>query len=275
MATAFNQILIPIDFSLNTEIAVKKAIGLIDGKEGCMHLLHIVKPGTSAAHKFIAGEAERKLVQWKDTIRETTPGIGVKVTILRGSSIQQPIIETANMSSPDLIIIGKKGGRRNWFSRCSVSPDQIAQKSNCPVLTTKPGSIHSRTKIIVIPVRHFVPERKLELAILLAKRYRAQVHLLAIGGNAQAEKEDLNQIFIRTYDHLRGKLVRPIEYFSVGGRNAARATLDYAQSIMADMILVNPATESGVFGFTGSRHISDLIAPDSKIQVLDVMPYHA
>jgi len=275
MTAAFHKILIPVDFSLSTETAVKKAIGFIDTEEGCIHLLHVVRPGTSAAHKFIAGEAERKLAQWKETIEETAPGIGVKTSVQRDSSVQQMIIESANMISPDLIIIGKKGGGRNWFFHRSVSPDRIAQKSNCPVLTAKPGSIYSRTKIIVIPIRHFVPERKLELAILIAKRYKAQVHLLAIGGNNRADQEDLSQTFIRAYDHLRGKLVRPIEYFSVGQNNPARATLDYAKFIMADMILLNPATESGISGLTGSRHISDLIAPDSKIQVLDVMPYSA
>jgi hypothetical protein len=36
---------------------------------------------------------------------------------------------------------------------------------------------------------------------------------------------------------------------------------------------VNPQTESAVSGFTGFRHISDLLARDSKIQVLDVLPY--
>jgi len=39
-----------------------------------------------------------------------------------------------------------------------------------------------------------------------------------------------------------------------------------------DIILVNPVTESGINGLTGSRHISDLLEKNSKIQVLDVEP---
>jgi hypothetical protein len=49
--------------------------------------------------------------------------------------------------------------------------------------------------------------------------------------------------------------------------------LDYAELVMADMILLNPETESGISGFSGYRHISDLLRRDSKIQVLDVEPY--
>jgi hypothetical protein len=38
---------------------------------------------------------------------------------------------------------------------------------------------------------------------------------------------------------------------------------------MADIIVVNPDTESGITGF---RHLSDLLKRDSKIQVLDIEP---
>lgn len=274
MTAAFRKILIPVDFSVSTETAVQKAIGIIDMEDAHIQLLHVVKPGSTAAHKYIMGDAGHKLAQWKGTIEETAPWINVKTSILQGSSVQELIIEAAGLLSSDLIIIGRKSSSRFRLFHRSISPDRIAQKSNCPVLTAKPGSIHSRPRIIIIPIRHFVPERKLELAVLLAKKYRAHVHLLAIGGNAKAEKENMSQSFIRTYDHLREKLHRPIEYFSVSRHNPGKAVLDYAKSIMADIIiLVNPASESGISGLTGSRHISDLIAPDSKIQILDVMPY--
>lgn len=273
MTTAFNKILIPVDFSLNTETAVKKAIGFADPENAFIYLLHIIKPGTSAAHKYIAGVADEKLRQWKDTIEETAPGISVKADLLRGVSVQQAIVDATRVVGPDLIVIGKQDGRRNWFLRPGVSPDKIAEKTNCPVLTAKPGSIHSKTKIIVIPIRHFVPERKIDLAVLIAEKYRAQVHLLAIGGDNWKADGDLTSTFLQTYHQLREKLRHPIEYFSINSRNLARDTLEYADSIMADMILVNPAAESGISNFAGSRHISDFIARDSKLQVLDVVPY--
>jgi hypothetical protein len=72
---------------------------------------------------------------------------------------------------------------------------------------------------------------------------------------------------------LREKLHHPVEYSADTRHNPAKAALSYAELIMADMILVNPRTESGISGFTGFRHISDLLTRDSKIQVLDVQPY--
>jgi hypothetical protein len=106
----------------------------------------------------------------------------------------------------------------------------------------------------------------------LAKKYRAQVHLLAIRERPDWDKDNLSQAFIETYHRLREKLRHHIEYSAIARDNPGKAALDYAEMIMADMILLNPETESGISGLTGSRHISDLLARDSKIQVLDMMP---
>ena len=141
------------------------------------------------------------------------------------------------------------------------------------MLTVKPGSAGSRTKVIVIPIRDFLPERKLEWAILLAKRYKAQIHLLAIQDHPEPKEWALPQVFLKAYHHLREQLHHPIEYASSGRLSPAKATLNYAELIMADIILVNPESESGIPGLAGSRHISDLLGKDSKIQVLDVEPY--
>ena len=264
MAIAFNTILIPVDFSLNTEIAVKKAAGLACKEGAVWHLLHVGKQ-----------EVEKELEEWKDKIREIYPAVLVKTHLLQGHSIQKVIIECAGLLKPDLIVIGKGRPPRRWAFFKGVSPDIIARKSNCPVLTVKPGSADSKTKVILVPIRDFLPERKLEWAVLLAKKYRAQVHLLAIQERKESKDWALPQVFLKAYHQLREHLHHPIEYSSTGKQGTGKATLNCAELIMADMILVNPETESGVSGFAGYRHISDLLGLDSKIQVLDVQPYDA
>jgi nucleotide-binding universal stress UspA family protein len=273
MAIAFNKVLIPVDFSLNTEIAVKRAVGLIGGDDTILHLLHIVRPGEGSAHSFKVWAVQQELQKWVETIHTMQGALRVRTHILKGRSAERMIIEYAAMIKPDLIIIGKQNIRRRWPFFLGVSPAKIAKKSNFPVLTVKPGSAGSRTRVIVIPVRDFLPERKLEWAVLLAKRYKAQIHLLAIQDHPEPKEWALPQVFLKAYHHLREQLHHPIEYASSGRLSAAKATLNYAELIMADMILVNPESESGIPGLTGSRHISDLLGRDSKIQVLDVEPY--
>lgn len=272
MAVAFDKILIPVDFSLNTEIAVKKAIAFVGAETAVIHLLHVVKPAGKAVGQFRNWVVEKDLEEWKYNIQHEHPELKVKVHILQEHSVQGAIIECAGMLNPDLIIIGKQNSRQRWTFFRRISPDVLAKKSNCPVLTAKPGSIDSRTRVIVLPIRDFLPERKLEWAVLLAKKYRAQVHLLAIRDDTSPKEGLLSQVFLKAYHHLREKLHHPIEYSAITRHNPAKATLNYAELIMADMILVNPATESGMTSLTGFRHISDLLKRDSKIQVLDVEP---
>ncbi len=273
MAIAFDNILIPVDFSLNTEVAIKKAVGMVGGDDALLHLLHVIKPGRKTAHGFARWLVEKELENWREFIRERYPLLKVKTIILQGRSVQRMIIECCRLLKPDLIIIGKKSPPRRWSFFRGVWPDVIAKITNCPVLTVKPGSADSRTRIILIPIRDFLPERKLEWAVLLAKRCRAQVHLLAIQEREERKDWALPQVFLKAYHHLRERLHHPIEYSSTGRHNTAKAALDYAELIMADMILLNPETESGMSGLAGYRHISDLLKRDSKIQVLDVEPY--
>jgi nucleotide-binding universal stress UspA family protein len=273
MPIAFNTILIPVDFSLNTEIAVKKAAGLVGSDKTILHLLHVMKSGKRRTRQFRLWAVEKELNELSETIRADYPGLRIKTHILRGHSVQRLIIDCAAMVKPDLIIIGKQNNRRRWSVLPHITPDAIAKKSNCPVLTVKPGSFGLKTRVIVIPIRDFLPERKLELAVLLAKRYKAQVHLLAIQDHPEPKEWALPQVFLKAYHHLREHLHHPIEYSSTGRHSPARAVLNYAELIMADMILVNPETESGVAGVTGWRHMSDLVDKDSRLQILDVEPY--
>lgn len=286
MVSAFSKILIPVDFSLSTEIAVSRAMGLIEKEHSNIQLLHIISPRSvwqsltslifltrakkQASGKYIEWEAEKKLAQWKATIEEYAPGIKVNTAIVQATSVQDMIIHAANTEQPDLIIIGKQGDRRHLPGHPTVSSEYLAQKSNCPVLTIKPGSLHGQTKIILLPVGDFLPERKLELAILIARKYRAQVHLVAIQETGSRQPKDPSRAFIAAWHQLKKELHYPVEYFPGSIANTAKATLDYAEMVMADMILVNPEKEGSMAAFGGSRHISDLLSRDSRIQVLDV-----
>ena len=264
MPIAFNTFLVPVDFSQNTNIALKKAAEL-PGKDGAvLHLLHVTKERENVDAAFD---------QLEEMIQGQYPAVRVRTHVVQGRSVQRTIIECAKLLRPDLIIIGKSEPPKRWPWLRGISPDIIAKKSNFPVLTVKPRSAESRTRVILIPIRDFLPERKLEWAVLLAKRFRAQVHLLAIQDRQENKDWALPQVFLKAYHQLREHLHHPIEYSATGRQSTAKAALSCAELIMADVIVVNPETESGVSGFAGYRHISDLLKKDSKIQVLDITPY--
>jgi nucleotide-binding universal stress UspA family protein len=268
-----NQILIPVDFSLKTDVAIKKAADLSKWDETEWHLLHVAKAGHGPKHSFELWEAEKKFFILQEKIKEKYPEARVKTHILQGHSAQKMIIECVRLLRPGLIIIVKADPPGRWSLFTGLSPDAIAKKSNCPVLTVKPGSAENKTKVIVLPVCDFVPERKLEWAMLLARKFRARVHLLAIPNPQAVNEWPMPQAFLRTYDMLRENLHQPVEYCLTEEQDTAKALLTYAREVRADLILANPMTESSTIGITRYRHLSDLLRKDSTIQVLDVEPY--
>ena len=80
--------MIPVDFTLNTEVAISKTLELID-QNSTVHLLHTKKYGSFAGGTD--SELEKKLRQWKETIADYDPLISVQTYIVQSLSVQKAI----------------------------------------------------------------------------------------------------------------------------------------------------------------------------------------
>ena len=283
MSIQFKNILIPVDFSINTEIAIKKGLELINDSEAVIHLVHVI---TAAIPVFSArvslednvfpdrGEGEmgiKKLREWQHSILETIPGLRVQIHLFKGGKVRHLIATLARKLQPQLIIIGKHN-YHNWFTFLNtIDPEKLGKLTNCPVLTVKTGSLHNKIKSIVFPVKCFVPNRKIDLLITIAKKYRARVYLVILVNPVDEKPTPLYSAFIDTYRLLKSSLSCPIEHKVVTGTNLAKAALDFAQSINADMILVSQESETRISLLTGQQ-VNDVIKGNSKLEVLSVEP---
>lgn len=232
MAIAFNTVLIPVDFSPNTEAAVSKALTLIGADRAVLHLIHIVR----FENVLLEYGLTREMASWRQRIREGHPALQVETHIVRGYRVENAIIRQGRRLLPDLIVIGKQQRRGWWRNIRGISPGRVAKKTNCPVLTVRPEREGSGVKVIVIPVGDRWPEEKLEWGILLAKKYRARIHLLAIRNEGQ--EGQLPAVFLDVYHHLRERLRHPIEFSTSAEPDPAKAALSYAEMVRAELILV-------------------------------------
>ena len=74
----FRTILLPVDFEINTEMAVKKALELSDPGQTVIHLFHVQKPampwssiwGKDIFQVNAENQTASKLIQWKRLIEE-------------------------------------------------------------------------------------------------------------------------------------------------------------------------------------------------------------
>ena len=276
------KILVPVDFSINTEFVVKQAIELANTTGAAIHLLHVIKPNrsnipatdliiSSGNKSYTANEVMRKLEEWKQAIEETIAESKVTIHLVEGS-VHENIINAAKKIQPQLIIIGEKCNHSFFRYFRPLCPNEISKLTGCPVLTIISGTRNSKMQNIVVPVRSFIPKRKIELLLVFAKMYRAKIHLVAVQNKMGAEDAERNAL-LDTYRLLKTALSNSIEYHLLDSNNFPKAALKYAESIGADMMFVNPGAETKISSLTG-KHINEVLAPSSKLKILFVEPLH-
>jgi nucleotide-binding universal stress UspA family protein len=276
---SFRTILVPIDFTLNTELAIKKALELIDPLGSIIYLVHVKKP------TFIIGEIidswfhsrikvnrmseYAKLQQWKNVIEESIPGVTVRINLIHCKSVQETLIQKAAELNPELIIIATHSNKKWPFSWRTISHSNLAKKTHCAVLAVRPGSFHTRIRSIVIPVRSFIPRQKLKLLLPLAWEKNTKIYLLSMLNESSGfDDSPAVHTLIATYRLLKEEGNCQIIHKMVSGKNIAKTALLFAQSVDADVLLVNPE-ESRLSSF-GKHDISDLLKSNSRLQVIAV-----
>src|SRR5436190_17528802 len=139
MFLSFKNILVPVDFSINTEVAVNKAIELIDDGEAIIHLLYVNK--NYSFKKEEHSDHEKKLKEWKESIEYDYPNIIAKISVVQSSSIQNAIQRNAREINADLIVIGQSS-MHSWLPLLkTVLPMRLAASTAIAVLTVKPGAL--------------------------------------------------------------------------------------------------------------------------------------
>jgi hypothetical protein len=285
VAILFKNILVPVDFSDGSDTAFRKAIELSKPLNSAICALYLLKAPFnfdifSSTGYLIApvteilseSEIRIKVKKYRKSAAHATPGIEIETIISGLGSIQNKIEKAAYLFNPDLIIICKNDNRSYFPFLNKVFPDRIARKTNSLVLTIKPGSDSPGIKNIVLPVTRQIPFRKLDVAVSLAKKFNANIHLLTFP-EYEPQREDTVKVFIDAFYKIRQYSFISIKHGSLQGKNIVRSILNYSKSIHADLIMTNPQTESSIHSIVGKRHISDLLPRDSSIQVLDVEPY--
>lgn len=268
--------MVPVDFSINTEVAINKAIELADLQGTSLHLLHVqsssffpIGSANAAAEKgkMISSLSEaEKLQQWKSTIEAVKPYIQVEVCITYNSSIHKMISKKAREVQADLIVIGKHS-HHAWFSFLNtVCSNDLAETTKITVLTVKPGCLHSKIKTVVLPVDSELSPQKLRAIAALNTKFRLKVHLVAFMNKEYKAGDFSSNSLVKSFRWLKDTLHCPVEYSVVHGGNRAKALMQFAEQIGADLMLLQPSLETKL-GWP-NRQLVDVLPANSKMQLM-------
>lgn len=255
---------------------MEKALAFANEPGAEIHLLHVggMMKGYSRIFSFsyfdekpVALETERiRLEELANRFRNNPFGPQVHTAVLGGGNVEKAIWEKAREINADLIIIGKSS--QHWLPLFNtVSCGKLAKNTGIPVLTVKPGAINQDIKTIVIPVERQFSGSKIPGLIALIKKTRIQICLLAFAGK-QDKPDQLPAPLLNSYRLFKKNAFNDVSFNIIREHNKGRAVLNFCKSVNADLLIINPDSETGIGWFNG--HISDALPAASKTQILAV-----
>jgi len=275
----FNTILVPVDFTVNTRVAIEKAIAICDGPNPAIHVIHVPEPTSvfgnyriffTDGHYADEREDSRLQLRLKECllyISKLRSDITTCYWISYSTSVERAIKEKAVDIAADLIIIGKNSRHSVLPFLNTVVPSRLSKSTGISVLTVKPGALSSHVKTVVVPISPKHPEKKVAVINGLGNKFHLHIRLLLL-----VEKDDdpqtLQNSLLNMCQMLKYRALDTISYEVLYAGNRNWGILRYSRSVEADLLIVNPETETKIGWF--NKHISDELPVNSKTQVLAV-----
>jgi len=146
MATEINKVLVPIDFSDYSKIALKYAVDFAQKFNAKMYLIYVVEPVIyppdfsmgQIAIPSVNTEWDIKAKEEIDKLADSEIPTGVKIkTIIKTGKPFLEIIETAAEEDVDIIIIATHGHSGMEHILFGSTAEKVVRKAPCPVLTLR------------------------------------------------------------------------------------------------------------------------------------------
>lgn len=260
-------IVVPWDFTLVAENALAHAVKIsrMVGNEIC--LLHIVDKGISKS-----AEGQKKVLLAHISAENSKKYNMPIASQLSKGSIFTAIAEFANDKQASLVVMGTHGmkGMQKLTGSWAL---KVIVKSKVPFIVVQdPPADQERYHNIVFPV-DFRNENKekIKMAIFMGKYFDSKIHILV---STSTDKGLIKKTKINLNFAIKYLIQNNIEYeiHEVPKSNLAQQTLDFAQKINADLILIVTTKNITFADYVVGASEQYIIANSSKIPVCCVNP---
>jgi nucleotide-binding universal stress UspA family protein len=262
-------IIVPWDFTVVAESALAHAvkIGRMVGNDIC--LLHIVDPAVK-----VKAEGEKRALL-KHIAEESSKKYNVNIIakVIKGS-IFTSIAEFANDKDTEanLVVMGTHGmkGMQKLTGSWAL---KVIVKSKIPfIVVQEPPADQDRYHSIVFPVDFRVENKeKMGMAIFMGKYFDSKVHILKTATTDKGLTAKVNKSLNFAVKYLIQNNVE-YEIQVVPNGKFAQRTIDFAQSIKADLILIVTTKNITFADYVLGASEQYIIANSSKIPVCCVNP---
>ncbi len=274
------KILIPIDFSEITLVALDQAINLAKVINGEITIVNVIedygffnKYISSAEHVEIAKSTKEKMSKLAAE-KSAESGIHIDSMLVHGK-IYEKINEVAEMIGATLILMGTSGsmGIMKFIGSNTL---RVIRESKIPVISVKGSEIKPGLDNILLPLDlSKETKEKVAKAIWLSKLYGGvKVNAVSIATTSDKtllSKMKRQEAQVVNFLQDKGIVVTSEFIMDKGGKKLADVILDYAKKVDAGLIMIMTQQENDITDmFIGSS--AQGIINNSEIPVMSVVP---
>jgi nucleotide-binding universal stress UspA family protein len=278
------KILIPIDFSETSLIAIEHGAFTAQLFKAELVLLHVVEKHWEKfsvvapelrvdAPTDLVNSIEKRLEEVAADIRSK---YGVKSTcITSDGNIFGEIIAVSKEHKVDMIVMGTHGtsGIVEFFAGSNTY--KVVTEASCPVISVRAHSDKVGFKNIVLPIDDSPHSRqKVNHAIVLAKHFAAKLHILGLVDSDDAGELKMFEVKLDGIEEYIKKCNLPVSRKTINGGNQAKVSYDYAKSVSADLIVIMTDQDENLTGRLLGTYAQQVIN-HSKIPVMSIHPVEA
>lgn len=273
------RILIPYDFSETAALSLEHAVFMAKLLKADIYLLHILESVSfTSAFGAAFGNVDKKLESESNTKLDEigkqihmNNGITVK-SITEVGRIYRKIVDVAKRENIDIIIMGTHGVSGYKKFNVGTNTSKVVEEAACPVISVQTHSKKIGFKKIVLPIDNSPQSRqKVSYALAVARSYGSHI---CIAGLIDFSNEDNKRMFKLKVDQVGEWLLQhgvSVEKKFVEGDNLAKMTMQTAEELDADLIVIMTEQEPSITGFFLGTYATQVVN-HSKIPVMAVHP---
>ncbi len=253
------KILVPIDFTETSEIALAEAIALAKKLKAEIFLLHVIESNGYFTSIFPeSGILLPSIEEIKKAVKKKMDAVQIKAAkkgevhvhaFVVSGHIHTEIINFSKKKNIDLIVMGTHGASGYEELFIGSNAQQVVTLSEKPVITIRDKKSKLGFKNILIPIDDSLHSReKVNMAMIVAKAFGSRIHL--VGLPVSKNQDDINKINIKLHsveDVIKSEKL-PYNTTIIHGSNLAKTANKYATENQCDLIVVNTGHESRLTG---------------------------
>lgn len=258
MNLSFPRILVPVDGSPQSIVAFKTAVMYAKMYQSHLSTVHISETGVD----------EQGL---RNMLNEHASGMDYHY-MHKSGTVHKEIIHAAKETDTDLIIMGTHGvsGFQEFWMGSNAY--KVVNQASCPVLTMKEDSAVNTFRKIVLPIdTSFESRQKVPAAISVAQKFGSTIYVFGVSSDKDKEAEYKINSYVRQAATAIADSGVPVESDKKLGGNITNNSIEYAQSIKADLIIIMTEQELQMGSFFLGKFAQQMVN-HSSIPVLSIPP---